>query len=72
MEISIEKRRSLETLLEGKKCPFCGSSYEVKPNAYFLMGLPNPYSQQTSGIAGDSLAVAVCQGCKHTVLFQIF
>lgn len=72
MELSVEKRKSLEAFLEGKNCPFCGSSYVVKPNAYFLMGMPNPNSPQTGGIAGDALAAAVCQGCKHTALFQIF
>lgn len=72
MELSVEKRKSLEAFLEGKKCPFCGSSYVVKPNAYILLGMPDLNNPQANGVAGDMLAEAVCQGCKHTVLFQIF
>lgn len=68
MELSDEKRKSLEALLKGKKCPFCGSEYKLKENPYFLPA----FSPAIRDTAGDGLLLAVCQGCKHTVFFQSF
>lgn len=68
MELSIEKRKSLEALLVGKKCPFCGGTYMLKEHMYFLPAFDLTLRDKV----GDSLAQAVCQGCKHVVFFQAF
>ena len=68
---------SIKTLMEGKTCPFCGSSYIVSDKPYFLPAMPSEATlteghPQTEGIPGDGLLKAVCKGCKNTQFFQLF